>query len=117
MLPQSLEYRDLPLVSTAFPSKWADYATLGLPVLVWAPPQSSSARFVSEHPGCAALVTSSNPAELAPIIESNGTGTSTIVASCAERLLETGRAAFSPHAAWQTLRSAITGTANRTAPA
>jgi len=115
LLPQSLEYRDLPLVSTAFPSKWADYATLGLPVVVWAPPQSSSARFVSEHPGCAALVTSSDPGQLAPIFERLERAPD-YRRDLAERLLETGRTAFSPQAAWQTFRSAITSTANRTAP-
>lgn len=115
LLPQSLEPRDLPLVSTAFPSKWADYATLGLPVLVWAPPQSSSARFVSEHPGSAALVTGSNPGELAPIIERMERDPR-YRRDLAERLLETGRTVFSPQAAWQTFRRAITGTANSTAP-
>ena len=115
LLPQSLESRDLPLVSTAFPSKWADYATLGLPVLVWAPPQSSSARFVSEHPGCAALVTGSDPGGLAPIIERMEQAR--YRRELAERLVETGRTVFSPHAAWQTFRSAITGVTNRTVPA
>jgi hypothetical protein len=104
LLPQSLESRDLPLVSTAFPSKWADYATLGLPVVVWAPPQSSSARFVSEHPGCAALVTSSDPGELAPIFEQMERAPD-YRRDLAERLLETGRTAFSPQAAWQTFEA------------
>jgi len=116
LLPQSLQHRDLPLVATAFPSKWADYATLGLPVLVWAPPQSSSARFVSEHPGCAALVTGSNPGELAPIIERMERDPR-YRRDLAERLLETGRTAFSSQAAWQTFRTAISGAANRTARA
>jgi hypothetical protein len=71
---------------------------------------------VSEHPGCAALVTSSDPGELAPIIERMERAPH-YRRDLAGRLLETGRTAFSPQAAWRTFRSAITGATNRTAPA
>lgn len=105
LLPQSLESDQQPLVSTAFPSKWADYATLGLPVLVWATAESSSARFVNEHPGCAELVTATDPAALDAALKRMES-----VAhrrSLAETLGRVGADAFSPRAAWARFSSAI----------
>jgi hypothetical protein len=100
LLPQSLVVSDRAAVASAFPTKWADYATLGLPVIVWAPPGSSSARFVADHPGCAALVTSSDPEQVDGAVARVEDDLS-YRRSLAEHLLVAGRAAFSPQAAWQ----------------
>jgi hypothetical protein len=105
-LPQSMTEADRPWVATAFPTKWADYSTLGLPVIVWAPAESSSARFVHEHPGCAELVTSSDPADLARAIAALEGGPDRR-ARLATALLDAGRAAFSPDAAWQRFRATV----------
>lgn len=108
LLPQSLVAADRLNVATAFPTKWADYSTLGLPMLVWAPPGSSSARFVGEHPGCAELVTSSNGDDVDAAI-------ARIECSpdhryrLAEALLRVSEL-FAPEAAWQRFRSALTST-------
>jgi hypothetical protein len=106
LLPQSMAAADLPLVSTAFPSKWADYATVGLPVIVWAPPGSSSARFVEEHPGCAMLVTSVDASDVAAAIDAIHRDAG-LRRSLAAGLLTAGRTRFSPEAAWHTFRLAV----------
>jgi hypothetical protein len=105
-LPQSMIETDRPWVETAFPSKWADYSTLGLPLLVWAPPASSSARFIAEHPGCAELVTGADASALDPAIAH-------LEASAghrrflAETLLAVSRDAFDPRAAFERFGSAL----------
>lgn len=106
LLPQSLDQAERGLVATAFPTKWADYSTMGLPVIVWAPPWSSSARFIDRHPGCAALVSTSDPADVDRAL-------ARMVASpehrlvLARTLMEVGRKAFSPEAGWRTFRDAV----------
>jgi hypothetical protein len=107
LLPQSFDPQQRPWVATAFPSKWADYATLGLPVFVWAPPGSSSARFVDEHPGCAELVTSEDPAAVGAAI-ARLEGSETYRYGLALALLRVGAEIFSPRAAWQRFSDAIT---------
>jgi hypothetical protein len=106
LLPQSMAEEDRLMVATAFPTKWADYSTLGLPLLAWAPPGSSSARFIGEHPGCAELVTGPSAADLEPAIarlESSAAHRRAL----AETLLRVSRTEFSPHAAWQRFHNAI----------
>jgi hypothetical protein len=106
LLPQSLADGDRALVATAFPTKWSDYSMLGLPVLVWAPPGSSSERFVNEHPGCAELVVTRRP-------RISNARSSRIERSpehrqlLAETLMNVGRRAFSPQAAWAKFSQAI----------
>jgi hypothetical protein len=97
---------DRPWVATAFPSKWADYSTLGLPVMVWAPQGSSSARFVSEHPGCAELVTSSDLSAVESAI-ARLEGSADYRRSLAETLLALSRDAFGPGAAFDRFRSVL----------
>jgi hypothetical protein len=98
LLVQSMAIESRTLVSTAFPSKWTDYATVGLPIMVWAPPESSSARFVSTQPGCAELVTSSRAEELeASIVR---LGSSAHRRALAEAVVRAS-VAFSPEHAWQ----------------
>jgi len=105
-LPQSMTPQDHWLVTTAFPTKWADYATVGLPVLVWAPAHSSSARFIRTHPGCAELVTST---EIADVDDAIGRLESSPAhrQRLAQGLLRAGLESFSPEAAWQQFRMAL----------
>lgn len=106
VLPQSMVEADRPWVATAFPSKWADYSTLGLPVVVWAPPASSSARFVSEHPGCAELVTRVDPSAVDFAI-ARLEASADYRRSLAETLLALSRDVFAPQAAFERFRSVL----------
>ena len=55
-LPASFEPRERVDVATLFPSKLADYTAIGLPILIWGPSYSSAARWATDNPGVAALV-------------------------------------------------------------
>lgn len=106
LLPQSMAVQDRPFVSTAFPTKWADYSTLGLPVIVFAPAESSSARFVLDHPGCAALVTSSDPNVIDRTLgelEASAEHRRALAAT----LLRIGQEAFAPEVAWRRFSAAL----------
>jgi glycosyltransferase involved in cell wall biosynthesis len=56
-LPTSFEPRERTDVATLFPSKLADYTAIGLPVLIWAPADSSASRWARENPGATFCVT------------------------------------------------------------
>lgn len=60
-LPASFQPRERLDVATLFPSKLADYTTMGLPVLIWGPPDSSAARWALDHPGSAELIREPDP--------------------------------------------------------
>jgi hypothetical protein len=100
-LPQSMDARQRTLVSTAFPTKWADYSSIGLPLIVWAPPWACSTRFIADHPGCAELITTHIDADLALAIAKMAQSPEYRIAA-AERLLAVGEETFSPERAWQT---------------
>jgi hypothetical protein len=91
----------------SFPSKWADYSVIGLPLLVWAPPWSASARFVERHPEAAALVTTPDDGAVAAAIARLAASPSARTA-LAGGLIAAGRDAFAPDAAWRTFSSALT---------
>jgi hypothetical protein len=110
-LQQSMIEADRPWVAAAFPSKWADYSTLGLPMIVWAPLLSSSARFVNEHPGCAELVTDADPSALERAI-ARLEASAQYRRSLAESLLALGREAFSPQPAFERFRAVVVAAAN-----
>jgi len=55
-LPCGFDSDSRPLALTSFPSKFADYAAAGRPILVFAPGYSEIASYAREH-GCAAVVT------------------------------------------------------------
>lgn len=105
LLPQLFGERVRDLAAMAFPSKWADYSASGLPVLVWAPPGSSSERFVRSHPECAELVTGRDPAALGSAIERLEAPSHR--SQLAGALLRVGRESFSPEAAWQQFKLAV----------
>ena len=96
------------LDALAFPTKWADYSAIGLPVLAWVPPMSSSARFVEEHPGCAELVTIDEAEAIGAAISRLG-ASADHRRGLAETLIRDGRGSFSPEAAWQTFSQSLTG--------
>lgn len=108
VLPQSMAPEDRAWVAAAFPTKWADYSTVGLPVLVWAPPGSSSDRFLAAHPGCAALVTGTDAAELEGAIAALEADAD-YRRRLADTLLRAARTVFSPQAAWQHFCRTLTG--------
>jgi hypothetical protein len=56
-LPASFRAQEMTDASTLFPSKLADYTAVGLPILIWGPMHSSAARWATENPGVAELVT------------------------------------------------------------
>lgn len=106
VLPQSFASADADMVRTAFPTKWSDYTTLGVPLLIWSPTASSSARFVREHPGCAELVTAEDPAALSDAIKRLESSAS-YRRELAEGALRTGQDVFSPTAAWTTFHRVL----------
>ncbi|HEX8029246.1 MAG TPA: hypothetical protein VF491_12320, partial [Vicinamibacterales bacterium] len=80
--------------------------TIGIPVLVWAPPAASSVRFLNDHPGCAELVTSQDPSDLNAAL-SRLESTSDYRRHLAQALLAISEKVFSPRAGWNTLRSEL----------
>jgi hypothetical protein len=106
-LPQSMDERHRSLVSTAFPTKWADYSNIGLPLIVWAPPWSCSTRFIADHPGCAELITTHSEADLSRAIAKMAESPEYRIAA-AQRLLAAGAVTFSPERAWQTFHATLT---------
>jgi hypothetical protein len=105
-LPQPLDDSERVAAATAFPSKWADYSSFGLPLLVWAPPWSASAQFVHKHPRAAELVTTAHAEDVARAIERLAQSTGRRV-ELAEGLIAEGRTVFSPDAAWATFSAAL----------
>jgi len=49
-------------VAYNFPCKLADYTAAGLPIIVWAPPYSSAARWARENTDAATLIDNDDPA-------------------------------------------------------
>jgi glycosyltransferase involved in cell wall biosynthesis len=98
------------VVNTQFPSKAADYSAVGVPLLVWAPKNSSIALFVDAHAGSADLVTDVDPGALAPVIARLASSPEHRF-RLAKEILEVGRREFSPGAAWKTFTSSLLGAA------
>jgi len=67
-VPMSFSVDETCDVETSFPSKLTDYSATGLPMLIRAPANSSAARWATEHPGVAELVTDPAPDALAGAI-------------------------------------------------
>jgi glycosyltransferase involved in cell wall biosynthesis len=68
-VPMSFAPVDRDNMRMGFPSKLTDYTAVGLPLLIAGPADCSAVRWANEHPGLAEVVTSSNPADLAPAID------------------------------------------------
>jgi hypothetical protein len=106
-LPQQFDEADRLAMSTLFASKWTDYSVVGLPVLVWAPAWSSSARFVERYPGAAELITTSDPADVTAALDRLSQSPDYRI-RLAEGVLAAGTAAFSVDAAWSVFTQALT---------
>jgi hypothetical protein len=63
-MPASFDPSDWRKSSTLFPSKFADYTAIGLPILVWGPEYTSAARWAAENAGATVLVTDPKPEAL-----------------------------------------------------
>lgn len=60
LLPSSFRDNEQLGVRRLFPSKLADYTAIGMPILIWAPPDSSAGRWGRENPDAAVTVTDRN---------------------------------------------------------
>lgn len=94
------------VVRTLFPSKFADYSAMGLPVLVWAPPYASISRFIRENPGSAELVQGRG---LDGVREAMGRLASqpALRQQLATAVIAAGRRYFTSEAAWSIVSSRL----------
>jgi glycosyltransferase involved in cell wall biosynthesis len=60
-LPMSFDPADRTGMELCFPSKLADYTSVGLPILVYGPPYCSAVRWARENPGAAEVVQQQGP--------------------------------------------------------
>lgn len=103
----SFEPNNADVVNTQFPSKMADYSAAGLPLFVWAPPDTAIARFVQKHSGVAESVTDPDPKALAPAIERLATADHRY--RLAKAVIDVGAQSFSPEAGWESFARALLG--------
>lgn len=68
ILPAAFDPDEQLDISTLFPSKLADYTSIGLPILVWGPGYSSACRWAADNPGATELVTEVDPRALLPAL-------------------------------------------------
>jgi hypothetical protein len=93
-------------ISTLFPTKFADYCSTGLPIIVWAPVYSALVKFLEENADCAELVADAN-------VEVVRLGIKRLAASPERRLqlsknaMRIGRNCFSPERAWTLFKAAL----------
>jgi hypothetical protein len=93
-------------ISTLFPTKFADYSAMGLPIFVWAPVYSALVDFIKEYADCAEVVTDAN-------IDAVKLGIMRVAASperrrqLAENAMQIGKNCFSPEMAWALFKAAL----------
>ena len=68
-VPMSFADGDAANMRLSFPSKLTDYTAVGLPMLIWGPPDCSAVRWARENPGVAALVTSDSQRDLDAVVD------------------------------------------------
>jgi hypothetical protein len=105
-LPASFEAREREDVATLFPSKLADYSTIGLPILVWGPAYSSAARWAAENPGSTLCITEPDPSAVKSAVASVAANPA-FAAKVAEAAIRAGENYFLPAAARSTLLTAL----------
>lgn len=98
LVTASFDSSNADVVTTQFPSKVADYSSVGLPLLAWAPAYASLAGFVQAHDNSALLVTDPDPNALEPAITELAASPA-LRARLARSIIEVGRRAFSPESA------------------
>jgi hypothetical protein len=101
-LPASFEPRERDDVATLFPSKLADYTSIGLPVLVWGPGYSSALRWAAENPDTCLHFTELNPEPVGEAVRQLVADPSH-AAALATAGMEAGRRYFAPNTARETL--------------
>lgn len=57
LLPLSFLAQERTVTRINFPSKLTDYTAIGLPILLWSPPEHAAIRWAREHGGAAEIVT------------------------------------------------------------
>jgi glycosyltransferase involved in cell wall biosynthesis len=67
-VPMSFAEADHWNMRMSFPSKLTDYTTAGLPLLICGPADCSAVRWAALNPGVAEVVTTDDPAALAPVV-------------------------------------------------
>lgn len=65
LVPMSFESRDRRLVTLGFPSKLSEYTGLGLPLVIWGPPECSAVRWGRENADAAETIQERDPSRLA----------------------------------------------------
>jgi hypothetical protein len=97
---------ELPQIATLFPTKFADYSVLGLPIIVWAPAHSALVQFVAEYADCVELVTDANCEGIERgIMRLAGSPERRV--QLAKNAMEMGKNYFSPVIAWTALKAAL----------
>jgi glycosyltransferase involved in cell wall biosynthesis len=107
LLPSSFRPMDAVAMQTLFPSKVVDYFATGLPCLVWAPADSSIARWICSEPGTAELVTTDDARQVIWKISEMNKNPERAVAM-ARRAAAIGAKYFSSEAAEDVFLSSVT---------
>jgi hypothetical protein len=68
-VPMSFEPKDRSNMEVSFPSKLADYTSVGLPLLIYGPEYCSAVRWARENPGVAEVVDQPDPSRLADAVQ------------------------------------------------
>jgi len=68
-VPMSFESQDRSNMELSFPSKLADYTSVGLPLLIYGPEYCSAVRWAGENPGVAELVTRQGTVQLCAAVQ------------------------------------------------
>lgn len=97
-------------VAYNFPSKLADYALAGLPVIVWGPPYSSAARWARENPDAAILIDGEDAAAARDAVDRLA-AEPTLRDWMAEAAVRAAREQFDPARARERLYGAIANSA------
>lgn len=109
--PMSFEPQLALDMKLCFPSKLADYTSMGLPLLVWGPPYCSAVDWARRNPGIGEIVTEPNMAELEKAVirlqDADHRRRSAFGAS------EAGRRSFSHEVVFGGFRQALTSTVSR----
>ena len=67
-VPMSFAPADRSTMALNFPSKLTDYTAVGLPLLIWGPPDCSAVRWAQENDGVAEVVTADDPPAIAAAV-------------------------------------------------
>ncbi len=106
-LPMSFEPSQSLNMRLSFPSKLADYTAIGLPILIFGPPECSAVRWALNHPGAAVVVSSDDSRGMEIQLKELISNPSRCL-SLARKAMEAGAKDFSSTKAWKIFSSALT---------